>query len=163
MAEVLFKKRLAEKLGFQVDALEEHGVMVLSAGLAATPGGRAAEEAIKAMHGRGLDLRLHESQPLGERLARFADLIITMTRGHREAILSQWPEAASRTHVISRERGDVSDPIGGPQDLYLRCAEQIDQYLAQWVEDMDEETLGLPVCLQPECGDESPANGNGQG
>lgn len=162
MAEAMLKKRLAEKLGCGIDQLEERGVMVLSAGLAASPGGRAAEEAIKVMHARGLDLRLHESQPLGERLARYADMVLTMTRGHRDAILSQWPEAASRTHVLARDGGDVADPIGGPHEMYLRCAEQIDGYLADWVEDLDEESLGLPICLQPDCGDSEPINGNGQ-
>jgi protein-tyrosine phosphatase len=135
--------------------------MVLSAGLAASPGGRAAEEAVKAMHKRGLDLSLHESQPLGDRLARFADLILTMTRSHREAIVAQWPDAAPRTHVISRDRSDVADPIGGPHELYVRCAEQIDNYLEGWVNAIDEESLGLPICLQPNCGDEQPGNGNG--
>ena len=44
---------------------------------------------------------------------RFADLILTMTRGHREAILAQWPNAAPRTHVLGGAAGDVADPMGG--------------------------------------------------
>lgn len=162
MAEALLKKRLADKLGCGIDNLEERGVMVMSAGLAASPGGRAAEEAIKVMHARGLDLRLHESQPLGERLARYADLILTMTRGHRDAILSQWPEAAARTHVLARNRGDVADPIGGPHDLYQRCAEQIDGFLEEWVEELDEDALGLPICAPSSCGEQEASNGDGQ-
>jgi protein-tyrosine phosphatase len=162
MAEALLKKQLADKLGCSIDSLQERGVMVMSAGLAASPGGRAAEEAIKVMHARGLDLRLHESQPLGERLARYADLILTMTRGHRDAILSQWPEASDRTHVLARDRGDVADPIGGPHDLYLRCAEQIDGFLREWVEELDEESLGLPICTPADCGDQESSNGDGR-
>lgn len=137
MAEVLLRKRLAQKLGQPLDKLEDAGVVVLSAGIAAAPGGRAATEAIAIMNERGLDLSLHESQPLSDRLVRYADLIITMTRGHRDAILNHWPEAAPRTFVISRNRGDVADPIGGPQDLYRKCAEQIDAYLAEWVNEID--------------------------
>ena len=137
MAEVLLRKRLAQKLGQPLDKLEDAGVVVLSAGIAAAPGGRAATEAIAIMNERGLDLSLHESQPLSDRLVRYADLIITMTRGHRDAILNHWPEAAPRTFVISRNRGDVADPIGGPADLYRKCAEQIDAYLAEWVNEID--------------------------
>lgn len=137
MAEAMLRKRLAEKLGKVPDKLEDAGVLVLSAGIAAAPGGRAATEAISIMNERGLDLSLHESQPLSDRLVRYADLIITMTRGHREAIVNHWPEAASRTHVISRNRGDVADPIGGPADMYRKCAEQIDAYLAEWVAEID--------------------------
>lgn len=137
MAEAMLRKRLAEKLGQAPDKLEDAGVLVLSAGIAAAPGGRAATEAISIMNERGLDLSLHESQPLSDRLVRYADLIITMTRGHREAIVNHWPEAAPRTHVISRNRGDVADPIGGPADMYRKCAEQIDAYLAEWVAEID--------------------------
>jgi protein-tyrosine-phosphatase len=137
MAEAMLRKRLAEKLGKVPDKLEDAGVLVLSAGIAAAPGGRAATEAISIMNERGLDLSLHESQPLSDRLVRYADLIITMTRGHREAIVNHWPEASARTHVISRNRGDVADPIGGPADMYRKCAEQIDAYLAEWVADID--------------------------
>ena len=70
-------------------------------------------------------------------LVTFADVIITMTRSHRDAIVSCYPQAASRTFVLSRGRTDVADPIGGPQELYRRCAEQIDAYLADWVNDLD--------------------------
>ncbi|MCI0357207.1 MAG: hypothetical protein L0211_01820, partial [Planctomycetaceae bacterium] len=62
--------------------------------------------------------------------------ILTMTRSHRDAILTHWPEAEPRTHVLSRSRTDVADPIGGPIDLYRRCAEQIDDYLAAWVDEL---------------------------
>jgi protein-tyrosine phosphatase len=108
----------------------------MSAGISAAPGGRAADEAIAIMKERGLDLSAHESQPLSDRLVRFADAIITMTRSHRDAILAHWPEAESRTHVLSRGAGDVSDPIGGPADLYRRCAQQIDEFLEAWVNEL---------------------------
>jgi protein-tyrosine phosphatase len=130
MAEVLLKKRIADRLGCKTDQLDDRGVVVMSAGISASPGCRSAAEAIQAMQERGLDLSQHESQPLSERIVRFADVIITMTRGHRDAILEAWPEAEPRIRLISGGRGDVSDPIGGPLDLYRRCAEQLDAYLA---------------------------------
>lgn len=136
MAEVLLKKRLADKLKCKVEELDDRGVVVMSAGTSASPGCRSAAEAIETMKDRGLDLSQHESQPLSERLVRFADLILTMTRGHRDAILDAFPEAESRVHLISQGRGDVSDPIGGPLDLYRRCAEQLDNYLANWADEL---------------------------
>lgn len=137
MAEALLRKRIAEKLGCTTEELEERGVMVMSAGIAASPGVRPAAEAVGAMKQRGLDLSMHESQPLTERLVRFADIILTMTRSHRDAIISSFPDAATRTHIISKNRGDVSDPIGGPPELYHRCAEQIDEYLEGWMDELD--------------------------
>jgi protein-tyrosine phosphatase len=116
----------------------------MSAGISAPPGGRAAAEAIVTMKERGLDLTQHESQPLSERLIKFADCIITMTAGHRDAILQAWPDAEPRVHLISRGRGDVADPIGGPIEMYRRCAEQLDAYLEAWATELplDENNTG---------------------
>ena len=136
MAEVLFRNRLAKKLKLPADQLEDRGIVVMSAGLSATPGGRAADEAVSVMRKRGLDLSAHESQPLSDRIVRYADLIITMTRSHRDAILTHWPEAEPRTHILSRGHGDVADPIGGPLDLYERCAEQINELLEVWIDEL---------------------------
>jgi protein-tyrosine phosphatase len=86
---------------------------------------------------RGWDLRSHESQPLTDRLVRFADLILTMTRGHREAILAQWPHAAVRTHLLGESFGDVVDPIGGAAEVYRQCATQIDRFVQQWLDRLD--------------------------
>lgn len=140
MAEALLRDKLAKRLGCRADELEDKGVIVMSAGLAATPGGRSAAEAVTVMRERGLDLTMHESQPLSDRLVRFADLILTMTRSHREAILGRWPDAAARAHLISQSEADVSDPIGGPIELYRRCADQLDAHLEQWVAQFDATT-----------------------
>ena len=88
-------------------------------------GGRPSPEAVAVMSEMGVDLAGHESQPLGPQIVRHADIIWTMTRSHRQAILSQWPEAAGRVHLLSLDGHDVSDPIGCPIDQYRRCVEQI--------------------------------------
>lgn len=137
MAEVLLRRRVAEKLGCKMDDLEERGVTIQSAGIAAMAGGRSTPEALQAMAERDLDLSQHESQPLTDQLVRFADLILTMTRGHRDAIVAQWPEVASRTVLLCRDESDVTDPIGGPPEVYRRCADQIDAQLKRWVELLD--------------------------
>ena len=90
------RKRMADRLGCEPCVLEDHGVIILSAGIAAMSGGRASPEAVDVVRQMGLELCEHESQPLSDRLVRFADLILAMTRGHREGILEQWPSAAPR-------------------------------------------------------------------
>ncbi len=89
MAEAMMRKRLAEQLSVEPDHLEDLGLLVMSAGIAAMAGGRASVEAAHIMSERALDLQQHESQPLSDRLVRFADLILAMTRSHREAIMAQ--------------------------------------------------------------------------
>ena len=137
MAELLMRRKLAERVGCQLDELEDRGVMVLSAGIAAMAGGRASGEALETMTERGLSLAQHESQPLSERLVRFADLILTMTSGHRAAVMAQWPSAEARTRLLCHDGGDVADPIGGPLEAYRSCADQIDAQLNAWAAEVD--------------------------
>ena len=68
----------------------------MSAGLSAVMGSRPSPEGVSVMGEMGLNLGDHESQPLTAQLVRHADIIWTMTRAHRQAIVSQWPEAAPR-------------------------------------------------------------------
>ena len=120
--------------------------MVLSAGIAAMAGNVASAEARQVMSQRKLDLAHHEAQPLSDRLVKFADLILTMTRGHRHAIVTQWPEVADRTFLLSKAGRDIADPVGGPAELYRQCADQIEAALSERIEDlgMDElESAGL--------------------
>jgi protein-tyrosine phosphatase len=141
MAEALCKRRIAERLGCAIDELEERGVIVASAGIAANAGGPAANEAICIMEEHGLDLSRHESQPLGDRLLKFADYIFAMTRSHRSAVLSQWPETAGRVHLLNRDNEDIPDPIGGTAEEYRRCAETIDRLIQDWIDDLGLERL----------------------
>ena len=104
MAELICRQMLARRLGCEIGQLEDRGVLVMSAGVAAMLGGRAAAEAVEVLAKMNLDLSDHETQPLTEPLVRHADLIYTMTRTHREAIVAQWPAAAERTFLLCARR-----------------------------------------------------------
>jgi len=130
MAEAMFRQMVAERFGCPADEIDDKGVVVSSAGLAAWGGGKASAGALEAMAEVGADLSGHESQPLTENLVRQSDVILTMTASHRAAILSQFPEAGGRVAMLSPDRQDVLDPIGGPLATYRRCAQQIRGYLA---------------------------------
>lgn len=137
MAEALTRKLFAERLGCGVEQVEERGVAVLSAGLSAMLGGRAAPEAVATMAREGLDLASHVSQPLNEQLVQNADLLLAMTRAHRDAIIAQWPAASGRVHLLMQDGLDVADPIGCPAEMYERCALQLKAGLAPWVESLE--------------------------
>jgi protein-tyrosine phosphatase len=85
----------------------------------------------------GIRLDEHMSQPLSEQMVRHADLILTMTRSHRNSILASWPEAADRVQLLRRDETDIVDPIGGPVEVYRRCAEQLQSELAERVNELD--------------------------
>ncbi|MEX2114891.1 MAG: Sua5/YciO/YrdC/YwlC family protein, partial [Pirellulales bacterium] len=137
MAEVMCRKMLAERLGCTDQELGDHGILVMSAGLSAMMGARPTAEAVDVMARMGLQLADHESQPLTTQLVRHADIIWTMTRSHRQAIVSQWPESAARTMVLASDQADVADPIGGPLEYYQQCAEQIKMLLAERIRKLD--------------------------
>jgi protein-tyrosine phosphatase len=145
MAECLMKEALARQYDCKVEQLAERGIMVASAGVAAQEGSRASREAVTAMAERHLDLSLHESQPVTETLVQSADLILTMTQNHRQALLNYFPLAAGRTHVLSTNGEDVGDPIGGSLEVYRQCAAQIQGYVDQWAQQIQ---LHLPQGLE---------------
>jgi protein-tyrosine phosphatase len=137
MAEGFARKFLAARLGCEVHELEDRGIVLGSAGVATSMGGRASAEAVRVLAEHGINLADHETQPLSEPLVRQADVIFVMSRAHREAILAQWPSAAQRTRLLTRNGGDIFDPIGGPPERYQRCAEQIRIELQAQLEELE--------------------------
>jgi protein-tyrosine-phosphatase/tRNA A37 threonylcarbamoyladenosine synthetase subunit TsaC/SUA5/YrdC len=142
MAETLFRELVAERFGCRPDEIERQGVVVGSAGIAAWGGGKASTGALEAMRERGADLSGHESQPLTENLARQADVIWTMTASHRANILAQFPEAGGRVAMLSPDRHDVIDPIGGTLATYRKCAEQIRKHLVARLDTLEGQLFG---------------------
>jgi protein-tyrosine phosphatase len=136
MAEALVRKKVADRLGCKLDEIEQRGVIVQSAGVSASPGGRATPEAVEVMARRGLDLSQHASQPLSASLVQQSDVIFTMTRSHLATLLSQHPEATNRAKLLAKDESDIADPIGGPAALYERCAQQIDEALGPRLDDL---------------------------
>lgn len=133
MAEALFRKLLAERLRCHDEELMDRGFNVLSAGLSAAQGSPASREAVNVLAQQGIDLRNHESQPLTERLLLHADHILTMTRGHRETILNEFPDLVDRVSLLSADQSDISDPYGGGPAEYSECKISIEQHLRKLI------------------------------
>ena len=132
MAETLLRELLRKKFDC------EDAVRVLSAGVAAGHGHGASPQAIEVMGNRCLDLTGHSSRPFDESVVQVADLVLTMTRGHRDAILAAFPDMHDRVFTMRRDGGDITDPVGMPVEVYEACAEQIESELKQWIVALDE-------------------------
>lgn len=130
MAETILKDLLRKAGG----GLES--VIVLSAGVAANEGSMASQQAVEVMEARGLDLNDHLSRPLSDAIVDRADLILTMTRGHRAAILAAWPDRAEQVRTLRRDGGDIADPVGSSVEVYEQCASQIERELTAWIESL---------------------------
>ena len=134
MGEKILRRELAKRMGCPEDQLQENGMAVRSAGIAAMSGGRPSAHSTGVMKSMGMDLSSHESQPVTDLLIKQADVILTMTAGHRQALLAQWPDLANRTFLFSIDHRDVTDPIGQSEDVYQACADQLVSYSEHWAD-----------------------------
>ncbi len=103
-------------------------VEIDSAGVSAWEGDGASEEAIEVMRGYGIDLTTHRSKGLSNRLIQWADLILTMMASYKADVVYEFPEAQSKTHLLTEfvgMTGDVEDPMYTGD--YEGCARQLDE------------------------------------
>lgn len=101
-----------------------------SAGTGAYPGMPATEHAITALQERGIDLTAHRSQAV-LRLDGY-DLVLTMTRGHRDALRSRFPGSAQHIFTLGEYAGtgeDLPDPFGGPLTAYQQTLSALEALL----------------------------------
>lgn len=125
MAEGLFRRYLAEKIGCDIDELADRGYKVLSAGTMNMVGVPASAEAVRACALKGVDIGSHMSRPLTPSLIDASDFIYGMTRAHCEQVIFLSPEAQQKCHLLV-PGGEVPDPIGQPQEYFNRCAGYIE-------------------------------------
>lgn len=137
MAEAIFRRMLAERLQCREDELLDRGFAVISAGLAASRGAVASPEAVDLLRQEGIDLSSHESQPVTADLLFHCDHILTMTRSHRDAVLSAYPELHEQVRLLSPQSRDIVDPIGAGWDEYQRCREEIADCLQRLLENIN--------------------------
>lgn len=95
-------------------------VRVISAGIEAFPGEPAAAAAVAVLKEEGIDLSGHRARLLDRELVQDADVILTMTRRHKEKILHQVPEARGKVFVL-KELAEEGSPAF--TDLESREAE----------------------------------------
>ena len=110
---------------------------VLSAGLGAMEGQPPSPYAVQAVKELGIDISGLRSRMLTAELVQQADYIFGMTHSHLDTVAMLYPRAAEKIFLLrefdetldSFEK-DISDPIGGSYDVYLKCRDQIEQGIA---------------------------------
>ena len=128
MAAGLLKALLAEALGIEVSELENNGYRTPAAGTATVSGLPATPEAVAAMKEKGIDISDHRSTALTHEMVEQAQVILTMTRGHRAAVLRLGSGNDERCCLVSDGR-DIADPMGGDLAVYKSCRDQIEEGL----------------------------------
>jgi len=140
MGQAMMEKKISAKFG-QSASEGKFPVVALSAGVSAFGGDPASHGALGAIRDFGCSLEQHQSTQLNAALVEQADLILAMGQRHRHAIISQWPSIASKVHLVSPDGGEISDPFGGPLEVYQKCAQQLDEHTDYWIDRLDMEAL----------------------
>jgi protein-tyrosine phosphatase len=97
--------------------------------MAAHAGSEASPEAAAIVRRRGSDLSGHRSQPLTVDLLARADHLFLMTYDHLRMLRGIRGVVGPPPQLLSPEGEDVTDPIGHPEEVYVECADQIEEML----------------------------------
>lgn len=96
-----------------------------SAGTWGMDGQPASANAQLTMQKSGLTLDQHIARTVSQDLVEQADLILVMTRSHRDALAAEFPGTRQKLHLMSELDGleyDISDPYGRSLETYETCA-----------------------------------------
>ena len=110
------------------NALPSKGYWGTSAGIFAQNGQKPSENAVSAMKENGIDIKSHRSKGLTPEAIERAELILTMTKSHKNALLNLDSSLSGKVMTLSEfagEDGEIPDPFGGDLDTYRSCAKEI--------------------------------------
>lgn len=130
-AEILKKMAKERNLDIEVD----------SAGIFAFEDQSASDNAISVLRREGIELQSHKAKRLDKRLITEADLIITMTESHRDAILKFMPATESKTYTLNgfiEKPGDILDPFGCSVEVYRQTLDEIKDSLSILLDKIEE-------------------------
>lgn len=100
-----------------------------TAGISTHTPSPASENAVTVMAEMGVDISDHESRQITKEHIADADLILTMTSGHRNVLVDLFPQYSDKIFSLCEYAygtdDDVSDPYGGDVDVYRHCATQL--------------------------------------
>ncbi|KDR94803.1 protein-tyrosine phosphatase [Peptoclostridium litorale DSM 5388] len=111
------------------DSEHDLDIGVHSAGIATVDGLSATDNAVAAMKEYGIDISSHRSKVASEKLLCSANLILTMSRVHKDAILTLPKYRGKKIYTLKEFLGcddmDVNDPFGLSLEIYKKTAEEI--------------------------------------
>lgn len=104
-------------------------IQVQSAGIYASDGENMSANSRKVLESKGVPFA-HKSSSLQPSTVEWADLILTMTAAHKQAIIYAFPEAISKVYMYKEfatpdDIQDVMDPFGGNVGIYEQTFEEL--------------------------------------
>ncbi|QOK26030.1 low molecular weight protein arginine phosphatase [Cytobacillus oceanisediminis] len=112
------------------------GVEVKSAGVFAADGSEASPHTKSVLEEHGIPLE-HQSSSMSKELIDWATYILTMTAGHKNTVLSMFPDAEDKTFTLKEfagAAGDIIDPYGGPVEIYRNTFKDLTEAIEQMLD-----------------------------
>jgi len=99
----------------------------LSAGIMVAPGSTVSSFSVEALKEYNIDISSHIPTQLDLNILSESDLVVTMTKAHKEMIINAAPQFADKVKTFSEFTldDDISDPYGADLNTYKKCASQI--------------------------------------
>lgn len=116
----IMAQALAEKLAKDWDLAAQF--KILSAGTAAYPGAPASPQAVEVLREEGIDLQNHRASQVKPEQVKEADLILTMTSGHKEQLVRMVPEAKDKIFTLKEFASDPGEIRDAHQQLMQLAA-----------------------------------------
>lgn len=133
MAEIVFKKLLADKLGCDINDLYDKGFDIRSGGLAAYDGMKASPNATTVVQKLGVSLEDHQSRYVDLDLIKHSDTVLVMTKNHLAIFQDRFQDQHLPVSMLSFSGSDISDPFGGDEKVYSQCLSEIEENLKHLV------------------------------
>lgn len=100
-----------------------------SAGIFALDGGNIADNSIESLKDIDIDISQYKSNSINKDLIREADIILTMTKDHKESIIRNFPGVDSKVFLLNEYAykidQDVRDPYGADISVYKKVRDEI--------------------------------------
>lgn len=97
-------------------------------------GFQAASRTRLALQKLGLSAENHVARTVTREMLQSFDLILTMERGHQEALQVEFPQESKRIFLLSEMVGarfDIWDPMGGTQENFDATAQELSMLLSK--------------------------------
>lgn len=103
-----------------------------SAGLCAYAGDEVSKNAVKAAALFGADISSHRARQISPYMFDGESIFVCMTQGHKKTLEPYVPE--ERLFTL----GNISDPYGCSEEVYVNCAKQINQEIERLIKKLCE-------------------------
>jgi len=125
LAEALFKKLVAERLGCGIADLRRFGHRFGSFGTMAMVDKPATQESAVVGREHGVDLSSHRSRVFSPRLLASARRVYCLARHHVDFLLPYFAKRPADLQLLDPKGREIHDPYGRPLKVYRRVGEQI--------------------------------------